>query len=287
MSVLHRPEDATGRDRYGFAPVVIASGIQDLVCVAGQLPTDAAAPFPEQARQAFAALERALRAGGASPATTLRITCLVVSVDQARLEELSQARRAIFGDARPTSTVINVDRLVGPGLLLEVDALAVLDPQVEATDFVLPARRGGPAPTSTPTPDKPVPHAQLGQNAPPELQAALHERARRLSGVRVNDSLVSVPGARAYHLRDDVTPGPPEAFQAGREFAHLHPEPDGSLHLTLPAALARVVVETGWGEPHPLSGTTLLFGPRDDDELEIVWALLRRSHAWATQGASG
>jgi hypothetical protein len=38
----------------------------------------------------------------------------------------------------------------------------------------------------------------------------------------------------------------------------------------------------GWGEPHPFSGTPLIFAPRDHEELEIVLRLLRASHALAT-----
>lgn len=62
-------------------------------------------------------------------------------------------------------------------------------------------------------------------------------------------SLVSVPGARAFVLDEETAGRPPEAFQAGREFAHLHPEHDGSLHMTLPAEIASEVYEKGWGEP--------------------------------------
>lgn len=36
------------------------------------------------------------------------------------------------------------------------------------------------------------------------------------------------------------------------------------------------------GRTHPFSGTPLIFGPRDEDELEGVWLLLRASYAHAT-----
>jgi hypothetical protein len=94
-----------------------------------------------------------------------------------------------------------------------------------------------------------------------------------------------VPGALAFVLDPATAAGPPEAFQAGREFAHLHPERDGSLHMTLPADLAAEAFEKGWGEPHPFSGTPLIFGPRDEDELEVVWRLLRASYEFAASGS--
>jgi phospholipase/carboxylesterase len=126
-----------------------------------------------------------------------------------------------------------------------------------------------------------MPHSQASQNAPPELQERIVSAALELPGVSEARSLVSVPGARAFVLDEELAGGPDEAFQAGREFAHLHPPHDGSLHMTLPESLARLVGERGWGEPHPLSGTPLVFGPRDEAELEVVTALLRASYEFA------
>ena len=146
----------------------------------------------------------------------------------------------------------------------------------------LPARPGPAPQTSRPRPgEPPTPHAQLSQNAPPALQEALLERARALPDVTVGASRVSVPGARAFHLAEAAARGPAEAFQAGREFAHLHPAHDGSLHLTLPRALYRDILDKGWGEPHPISGTMLLCGPRDEQELEVVWGILLASYRFA------
>jgi len=113
------------------------------------------------------------------------------------------------------------------------------------------------------------------------MQEALAERALGLPFVMGAQSGVSVPGARAFVLEEEAAKGPPEAFQVGREFAHLHPPSDGSLHMTLPAGVADEAYGQGWGEPHPVSGTPLIFGPRDADELEAVWRLLRASYAFA------
>ena len=100
--------------------------------------------------------------------------------------------------------------------------------------------------------------------------------------MREADSEVSVPGARAFVLDEATARGPREAFMVGREFAHLHPPEDGSLHLTLPAPVAGAVYAAGWGEPHPMTGTPLIFGPRDEAELEVVWGLLRVSYEHAS-----
>ena len=110
----------------------------------------------------------------------------------------------------------------------------------------------------------------------------IRQTARELPGVSKTESRVSVPGARAFVLDDASARGPREAFQAGHEFAHIHPPEDGSLHMTLPDDVAEAAYAAGWGEPHPVSGTPLIFGPRDEAELEIVWGLLRSSYEYAS-----
>jgi|SRR5947207_2558256 len=145
----------------------------------------------------------------------------------------------------------------------------------------LPARAGPP-----PEVIGPRPHAQRSQNAPTDLQEELLRRALELPGVSEAESGVSVPGARAFVLDETAARGPRQAFQVGREFAHLHPSDDGSLHMTLPEEVAEAAYAGGWGEPHPISGTPLIFGPRDEAELEIVWGLLRSSYEYASGGGT-
>jgi hypothetical protein len=136
-----------------------------------------------------------------------------------------------------------------------------------------------------------MPHSQVDQQ--PDDVAVREELARRafaLDGVVEQPSGVSVPGARALVLDDRHSVGPPTAFLVGREFAHLHPGPDWSLHLALPAELAEAAVGAAWAEYHPLARTpnfpgsmVMVYAPRDAGELEIVWSLLRASHECASQ----
>jgi Family of unknown function (DUF5519) len=147
--------------------------------------------------------------------------------------------------------------------------------------FELPPRSGPKPETTRPSRNHPTPHKQISQNAPPDMQEKLFALASSLAGVSVGDSLVSVPGARAFHLDETLARGPREAFQRGREFAHLHPVHDGSLHLTLPPDIYQEVLAKGWGEPHPVSGTMMIWGPRDPQELEVIWRLVQASYAYA------
>lgn len=144
-------------------------------------------------------------------------------------------------------------------------------------------QRSGPKPDTThPSRERPEPHKQISQMAPPHMQEQLFMRAQALAGVSVGKSLVSVPGARAFHLDEALARGPAGAFQRGREFAHIHPAHDGSLHMTLPPDLYEEVLAKGWGEPHPVSGTMMVWGPRNEEELEVIWNLVRASYRYAT-----
>jgi phospholipase/carboxylesterase len=149
----------------------------------------------------------------------------------------------------------------------------------------LTKRRAGPRPRTTST----NPHTQLDQNAPPELQERVFSFAQSLPGVVVGPSHVSVPGARAFHLPHSACEEA-GAFMVEHEFAHIHPPRDGSLHMTLPPGIVEKVVENGWAEPHPLAGKyglpgniVMVYGPRDEDELQVVTELVAASHKTATK----
>ena len=147
----------------------------------------------------------------------------------------------------------------------------------------LPAREG-----QRPAVSSGIPQEQRSDAAPVELQEEVFRRVAALPGVSTRQSAISVPGARGFMLAPPRL-GPLDAFivPSAGEFAHVHPGYDGSLHLTLPPALAADVVAKGWGVAHPLAGVRLapgmvmLFGPRDAAELDTVVGVVTTSHAWA------
>ena len=133
-----------------------------------------------------------------------------------------------------------------------------------------------------------IPQQQELQNAPVELQERLFEGVRTLPGVVAEPSRISVPGARAFTLRDGTDDEQAYLVPQVGEFAHLHPSYDGSLHLALPPDLAADVSRKGWGRPHMWAGTrissgfVMVYGPRDEDELATVQAVVAASHASAS-----
>jgi enamine deaminase RidA (YjgF/YER057c/UK114 family) len=115
-----------------YSQVAVGTGSR-LVFVAGQVADDAQGDLigpgdlAVQARQAFANVGRALAAAGARPDQVARITIYVVHHRPGYLPAISEARIAVFGDHRPPDVVLGVEALAHPDLLIEVDAIAVVD----------------------------------------------------------------------------------------------------------------------------------------------------------------
>jgi hypothetical protein len=151
--------------------------------------------------------------------------------------------------------------------------------------FKLP-ERDGVKPNTTHT----MPHVQIDQNAPDSLYHVLaYWVYTELSAVEEKPSLISVKGARALSVKEDVHIKNKEALMKGREFGHMHPLPDASWHLTLSLADAEEVVKKGWGEYHPLveigiesPNLVMVFGPRNTEEMEVIQKIIKRSYYFAT-----
>ena len=143
-------------------------------------------------------------------------------------------------------------------------------------------KRAGPRPLT----NKNMPHSQIGVRPVPEVNAELFRRCFSLPDVRNEPTRISVPGARALWLREDLPLAHPEVIAVGREFAHIHP--DGSLHASLPPERAHEAIEAGWAEPHPMAlymgneGIVMLYTPRTMEELDVIFQLVVDSYNFVT-----
>ena len=113
---------------FGYSHAVSAPG--ELVFIAGQYASDASgAPVPgdfaAQVDLAFDRLESALAGVGLGPEHVVRLGSFVVDHDLDRLETLGKALHARFGERLPAQTLSGVAALALPGMLFEVDAIAV------------------------------------------------------------------------------------------------------------------------------------------------------------------
>ena len=135
-----------------YTHVVVATGSR-LVFVAGQVAEDAEGnlvgpgDLAVQARQAFENLGRALAAGGAQPDQVAKITIYVVGFRPEYIPVIEAGRVAVFGDHKPTDTLLGVATLAAPEWLIEVDAIAV-----SAARGARPPTRCGPLPSGVVSP---------------------------------------------------------------------------------------------------------------------------------------
>ena len=132
-----------------------------------------------------------------------------------------------------------------------------------------------------------VPHVQIGVEPVPEVSAALLDKVAMIPGVDIRNTVISLPGALGFWIKEDVALAHPEAIVGGREFAHIHP--DGSLHASLPPALAKQAVKTGWAVSHPWAnqrpgweGFVMIFTPTNVEELAVVLGLVQASYDFVT-----
>jgi len=113
---------------FGYSHAASAPG--ELVFIAGQYASDATgAPIPgdfaAQVELALANLRLALEGVGLGLAHVVRLGSYVVDHDLAKLEVLGKALHAAFGERLPAQTLSGVASLALPGMLFEIDAVAV------------------------------------------------------------------------------------------------------------------------------------------------------------------
>ncbi|MEU6254055.1 RidA family protein [Streptomyces sp. NPDC047043] len=102
-------------------PLVFTSGQGPLDPATGEMPADLAA----QARQVLANVEAVVAAAGGDRRSITRCTCYLA--DPAHFAEFNRVYREFFADCTPLpARTTVVARLVREGVLVEVDAVAVV-----------------------------------------------------------------------------------------------------------------------------------------------------------------
>lgn len=114
-----------------YSHVAVVSGARTLY-VSGQVAMDAAGnvvgtTFAEQAERVFQNLGIALAAGGAQFHHIVKLNVYLRDLTSAKVKTLRAIRQKHFGAHQPASTLVATPALVHEDLMLEIEAVAVID----------------------------------------------------------------------------------------------------------------------------------------------------------------
>jgi enamine deaminase RidA (YjgF/YER057c/UK114 family) len=119
---------------HGYSHVVTAKGAGKTVFISGQVAWNAKGDIVgkgdlrAQTIQAYENLKTALAAAGASFSDMVKMNTYVVNLRPEDVAVIREVRsRYLPADKPPASTLIGVQALVVEGLLIEVEAVAVVD----------------------------------------------------------------------------------------------------------------------------------------------------------------
>jgi reactive intermediate/imine deaminase len=118
------------QDQFGYSQAWRVDGAHSVVFLAGQVPLSpdgklvGEGDFVAQCRQVFENLQAVLHDAGATFDNVVKVT--VYLPDIANLQAYREVKSEFVTGRQPASTAIEVKGLAFPGLMVEVEAIAVL-----------------------------------------------------------------------------------------------------------------------------------------------------------------
>lgn len=127
MTTVHNPPALGVPPSYSHG-IEVAAGARTLY-TAGQVGWDANGKIEQgiaaQTKQAFANLRTILQDAGMDYANIVKTTIFMTNPDD--YAEYAKTRSSILGDVKPASTLVFINQLVNPELLVEIEAVAVAE----------------------------------------------------------------------------------------------------------------------------------------------------------------
>ena len=120
-----------------YEPFRLSQGFRvgDLLLISGQAAIDengglvGVGDFDAQAEQVFRNLRRVLEAGGSSLDRVVKVTIFLT--DMSNFEKIVELRGKWFAPPYPADTIVEVSSLAFPELMIEIEAIAVVDEAAE------------------------------------------------------------------------------------------------------------------------------------------------------------
>jgi 2-iminobutanoate/2-iminopropanoate deaminase len=114
----------------GYSQGIKVTGAQTILFLAGQVAyeKDGSAKhkgdFKAQAKECFECVKRLVEAGGGTVKNIVKINTYVTDI--ANRPAYREARKEVFGDHEPASTMVQIGALATPDFLVEIEAIAVI-----------------------------------------------------------------------------------------------------------------------------------------------------------------
>ncbi|KAK3116483.1 hypothetical protein LTR53_003087 [Teratosphaeriaceae sp. CCFEE 6253] len=135
-----------------------------------------------------------------------------------------------------------------------------------------------------------APHRQITQKA---SQAHYQKLQSAIEAIAASDSSLKVRTSCFEKYSTGLFSTAPVQRTCGGEICHAHPS-DGSMHLTLHPADAKIVMEAGWAERHPLArggwferfvpgGFLMVYAPREESDVEALMQVVKAA-VWYVNG---
>ena len=114
----------------GYSQGIKVTNAQTILFLAGQVAYDKdgtpkhKGDFKAQARECFECVKRLVEAGGGTVKNIVKINTYVTDINNR--PAYREARKEVFGDHEPASTMVQIGALAAPEYLIEIEAIAVV-----------------------------------------------------------------------------------------------------------------------------------------------------------------
>ena len=114
----------------GYSQAIKVTGAQTILFLAGQVAYGPdgnpihKGDFKGQARECFTCIKKLVEAAGGTVKNVVKINTYVTDV--ANRPAYREARKEVFGDHEPASTMVQIGALAHPDYLVEIEAIAVV-----------------------------------------------------------------------------------------------------------------------------------------------------------------
>ena len=117
-------------DTPSYSQAIKVTGAQTILFLAGQVPyapdgtVNHIGDFKGQARECFACIKKLVEGAGGTVKNVVKLNTYILDVENR--PAYREARKEVFGDHEPASTMVQISALAHPDYLIEIEAIAVL-----------------------------------------------------------------------------------------------------------------------------------------------------------------